>query len=111
VDEVETEHFYVHGCFALVITGKSKSNIQEGYRLAFDSATAPKRSARLTCFYVNHLEKKGKAHICNFQGQPVFTNCNKLLSDATCPGKRIDTCCTPVFGSAEKGRVGRPGKK
>jgi hypothetical protein len=44
----------------------------------------------------------------NFQRQPVFTHCNQFLSDATCPGRRIDTSTTPVFGYAEKGRV-RPG--
>jgi hypothetical protein len=35
----------------------------------------------------------------------VFTHCNQFLSDTTCPGKRIDTSTTPVFGYAEKGRV------
>jgi hypothetical protein len=34
-----------------------------------------------------------------------FTHLNQFLSDATCPGKRIDTSTTPVFGYAEKGRV------
>jgi hypothetical protein len=54
---------------------------------------------------VGHQQQKGKAHICNFQRQPMFTHCNQFLSDATCPGKRIDTSTTPVFGYAEKGRV------
>jgi hypothetical protein len=56
---------------------------------------------------VKHLKQKGKAYICNFHRQPMFTHCNQFLSDATCPGKRIDTSTTPVFGYAEKekGRV------
>jgi hypothetical protein len=54
---------------------------------------------------VKHLQQKGRAYICNFQRQPMFTHCNQFLSDATCPGRRIDTSTTPVFGYAEKGRV------
>jgi hypothetical protein len=53
---------------------------------------------------VKHLQQKGEACICNFQRQPM----HQFLSDATCPGKRIDTSTTPAFGYAEKGRV-RPG--
>jgi hypothetical protein len=53
----------------------------------------------------NVLQQKGKADICNFQRKTVFTHCNQFLSDATCPGKRIDTSITPAFGYAEKGRV------
>jgi hypothetical protein len=25
---------------------------------------------------VKHLQQKGRAYICNFQRQPVFTHCN-----------------------------------
>ena len=34
-----------------------------------------------------------------------MTHVNKFQSDATCPGKRIDTHYSPVFGYEEKGRV------
>ena len=98
--KVETEYFYVHGCFALMAIGKS--NIEEVCRLACDST---KSKCPIDVLYVKHLQQKGKAYICNFQRQPMFTHCNQFLSDATCPGKRIDTSTTPVFGYAEKGRV------
>jgi hypothetical protein len=54
--EVETEYFYVHGCFALMIIGKS--NIQEVCRLACDSTKA---NYPIDVLYVKHLQQKGKA--------------------------------------------------
>jgi hypothetical protein len=87
-----------------MITGKS--NIEEVYRLACDSTKA---KCPMGVLYVKHLQQTGKAHIYNFSGsQCPHIAISQFLGDATCPGRRIDTSTTPVFGYAEKGRV-RPG--
>jgi hypothetical protein len=76
-------------------------------RPSFISANQIRWPPHSVCFvlYVGHLQQKGKACIYNFQRQPMFTHCNPFLSDVTCPGERIDTSTTPVFGYEEKGRV------
>jgi hypothetical protein len=78
-----------------------QSNTQEVCWLACDSTNKKQSEVYNWCSLREAFAaERPRAYICNFQRQPVFTHCNQFLSDATCPGKHIDTSTTPVFGCA-----------
>jgi hypothetical protein len=100
VDQGQHHLFFVHGCFALLIIGQKNIKAVRDLICNETSAKCP-----IDVLYHKYLQEAGKAYICSYEGRPEVTHVNKFQSDATCPGKRIDTHYSPVFGYEEKGRV------